>query len=177
MTDLSIAVLTAWQIAAIETAAAKHQYIEGEQIFIGICSLEKILSSTKFNLNLNYTNLQEIKNEHDSINRLFNNFKLNITSLRREIRKRFGQGNYKHENRVIHRSKKCKVFFDQAEILAQNYDEISCLHLLSALLENSKGTIKEILVDRKIIPEQVYKKALLYARVGLQGRNNDSYII
>ena len=43
MKDLSIGASLVWQMAAGEAVAAKHQYIEKEHIFIGICSLEKIL--------------------------------------------------------------------------------------------------------------------------------------
>jgi len=43
MVGLSAGAHLAWQIAAGETALARQQYIEKEQIFIGICSLEKVL--------------------------------------------------------------------------------------------------------------------------------------
>ena len=41
MPTLSIGANIAWQIAASE--AARFQFIEAEQIFIGICSIEKVL--------------------------------------------------------------------------------------------------------------------------------------
>lgn len=128
-------------------------------------------------MNVTYADLQQIKHEYDSIKRLLNNYGLTMTNIRREIRKRCGQGNYKHKEKVIHRSKNCKVFFDQAKNLAQDSNKILCLHLLAALLEDSEGIIKQFLEERKIKPQQVCKKALLYARAGLKGRNNDSYII
>jgi len=43
MRELSIAAKVAWKIAAIEAGDAKHQFIEAEHIFIGICSLGKVL--------------------------------------------------------------------------------------------------------------------------------------
>jgi len=43
MPILSIGANIAWQIAAGEASAARFQFIEAEQIFIGICSIEKVL--------------------------------------------------------------------------------------------------------------------------------------
>ncbi|MCG2709871.1 MAG: hypothetical protein L6246_06110 [Thermodesulfovibrionales bacterium] len=53
MKDLSIGANIAWQIAAHEAAAAKFQFIEKEHLFIGICSLEKILRLSPENSGLN----------------------------------------------------------------------------------------------------------------------------
>ena len=43
MPTLSIGANIAWQIAAAEASAARFQFIEAEHIFIGICSIEKLL--------------------------------------------------------------------------------------------------------------------------------------
>ena len=44
MQPLSVAANVAWQIAALETAAAHYPLIESEHLLIGICSLRKGLS-------------------------------------------------------------------------------------------------------------------------------------
>jgi hypothetical protein len=66
MKDLSVGLNWAWRIAAIEAGAAKFQFIVTEHIFIGICSLEKVLKLTLKNL--------------DSISRLIKPYKANMPS-------------------------------------------------------------------------------------------------
>ena len=43
MPTLSIGANISWQIAEAEASAAQFQFIEAEHIFIGICSIEKLL--------------------------------------------------------------------------------------------------------------------------------------
>jgi hypothetical protein len=43
MSDISIGVDLAWRIAATEAALSRHELIEPEHLFIGLCSLEKML--------------------------------------------------------------------------------------------------------------------------------------
>lgn len=176
MKEFSAALLFAWQIAAIETGIAKHQFIEKEQIIIGICSLEKVLISRRFNLNLNERERKELQFENESIKALLSKFKLTSTSLRRELRKTYGQGNIKHTEKVVHRSEDCKKFFKRAETLAENSDKMRCLHLFAAILENPEGIIKDILKKRDIKLKEMLEKALFLGRIS-QKNKNDSYII
>lgn len=175
--ELSAGVLLGWQVAAIETSIAKHQFIEKEQIMIGICSLEKVFMSRKLNLNFYEREITEVKFENESIKSLLSKYKLTSTSVRRELRKNFGQGNFKHTEKVIHRSENCKEFFKHAELLAENSDRVSSLHLFAAILENPEGVIKGILEERDIKLNEMREKALFFARVSLKGGNNDSYVI
>ena len=43
MSDISIGAGLAWQIAAGETRAARRELIDPEHLFIGLCSLEKVV--------------------------------------------------------------------------------------------------------------------------------------
>lgn len=174
MKPLSKGLLFAWQMAAIESGVAKHQYIEKEQILIGICSLEKVFTSRRPNSN---RELQAIKNEYNSIERLLRKFKLNSTTLRRELRKCYGQGDFGHYEKVIHRSEECKEIFTRAELLAKNSDKILCIHLLAVIMENPKGSIEQILKNRRIKWKEIQEKTLLFARASQKDNNNDSYII
>lgn len=177
MKELSAGILTAWQIAVIETKIAKHQFIEKEQIIIGICSLEKVLTSRRLNLNFNDRELQEIRLESESIEAFLSKFKLSPTILRRELRKNCGQGNFKHIEKVIHRSEECKEYFKRSELLAENLKKVGCLHLFAAIMENPTGVIKKVIKDRDIKPIEIQKKALFFARISQKGNKKDSYII
>ena len=70
MKDLSIGVALAWQIAANETAIAKYQYIEKEQILIGILSIEKILIMSNLGLQLTRKDRLDLIDEFETIEKI-----------------------------------------------------------------------------------------------------------
>ncbi|MBA7572981.1 hypothetical protein ES708_14768 [subsurface metagenome] len=177
MKALSDGLLVAWKIAAIETGLNKHQFIEKEQILIGICSLEKVLVSRRLNMNFNNKELQEIKYEFELIQKLLLKYKLDATNLRRKLRKEYGQGNYKHAEKVIHRSEDCKEFFNRSEVLTQNTDKLNCLHLFAAIMEKPEGIIDHMMKEKDIDLIDIKKKALLFAILTQKNRDQDSYII
>ena len=80
-------------------------------------------------MNFNDRDKKEVEFENESIESLLRKFKLTSTSLRRELRKNYGQGNFKHTEKIIHRSEDCKEFFKQAELLAENSDKLRSHHI------------------------------------------------
>ena len=90
---------------------------------------------------------QALQVEHDVIEDLLRGFELDSTQLRRQLRKRLGDGNYKRTEKVVHRSEACKKIFNRAEELAASSREISCLHLLAAIMETPSGIISQVLKD------------------------------
>lgn len=176
MKALSKGLLVAWKIAAIETGLSKHQFIEKEQILIGICSLEKVLMSRRLDMNFNNKELQEIKYEFELIQKLLSKYKLDATNLRRELRKEYGQGNYKHAEKVIHRSEDCKEFFNRSEVLTQKTAKVNCLHFLAVIMEKPGVIINQIIREKNIDLKDLLKKAILFANL-TQKNPQDSYII
>ena len=175
--ELSAGLLISWKMAAIETGFARHQFIEKEQIVIGICSLEKVFMSRRLNLNLNDKDLRDVKSESESIKAFLSKYKLNSTGLRREVRKKYGQGTFKRTEKIVHRSEGSKEYFKRAELLADNSNKVGCLHLFAAILENPEGVIQEILKEQKIKPKEMQKKALFFARISQNSNEIDSYVI
>ncbi len=157
--NLSVGVNLVWQIAAEEAAAAKHQYIEKEHIFIGICSLEKVLRYLE-------PPTPDVKQaflaERKVIENILSVFELDSTKLRRQVRERLGEGNYEHTERVIHRSELCKNVFKRADELAAA-GEISCLHLLAAILEDPGDAIGSVLNEVGVNPAELGERALASA--------------
>lgn len=159
--ELSVGASVAWQIAAGEAGAAKHQYIEKEHILIGICSLEKWLKLSGVELKPQVH--QSLQAEHDAVEDVLRAFELDPTQLRRQVRERLGVGNYEHTERVIHRSEACKRFFQRADDLASSTGEIACLHLLAAILENPGNLISSVLSEAGVKPADLREHTLACA--------------
>ena len=144
MKDLSVGVNWAWRIAAIEAGAAEFQFIETDHIFIGICSLEKVLKLSPDESGLNQQAYKALQSEHAILKNLTDNLGLNMTQLRRKMRQKQGAGNYKHTEKVIHRSDACKGTFNRAYELSCSGD-MSTLHLLAAIMESPGEHVLQIL--------------------------------
>jgi ATP-dependent Clp protease ATP-binding subunit ClpC len=67
MKNLSIGAYISWQIAAHEAAAARFQFIEKEHLFIGICSLEKILKLSYEDSGLNQKERKALQDEYETL--------------------------------------------------------------------------------------------------------------
>ena len=160
MVRLSAGADLAWVIAVSETSLAKYQYIEKEQVLIGICSLEKAVEPGALK-DLDPSTIQALRAENDAIINLLNEFKLDQTSLRRALRANVGQGNYSHTEKTIHRSEDCKQYFNSAEILAKKRgsDEVNCLDLFSAIMEKPGPIIDEVFNKFIVKTEKIEKGA------------------
>lgn len=161
MANLSIGSSVAWQIAAVEAGSAQHQYIEREHILIGILSLEK-----KIKYDLEKSEAQaahDLQVEYNTLLEVLGGFEIDPAKIRRDVRQRMGKGNFKHVEKVIHRSEACKKIFQRAIELARDSKEISCLHLLSAILEDPGRIIGSVLKPLGIEPGVLQGLTLAYA--------------
>ena len=163
MADFSVGVFLSWQIAAGEAAAANHQFIEKEHILIGIFSLEKLFILNAEESGLKPQERHAVQVEHDVIEDVLRGFELDLTQLRRQLRKRLGQGNYKHVEKVIHRSDASKKIFNRVGELPTPTREITCLHLLAAILEEPGKVISQVLNDAGVKPADLREQALACA--------------
>ena len=160
MKNLSIGANIAWQIAAHEAAAAKFQFIEKEHLFIGICSLEKILKLSPDDSGLNPDSLKTLQKENAEIQDLMEKLGLNTAHLRRRLRKKLGSGNYTHTKNVVHRSESCKKVFKHAYELSSSNEQVTCLHLLGAMLKEPGGHIVHILQEADVTEDALLERIL-----------------
>lgn len=161
MNKLSIGVQCALKIAAMEAVAARCQYIEKEHIFIGICSIEKILTMDSLKDKNSLTIRQELNVENNSVKDVLCGMKLDATLLRREVRAMIDKGNHKHTEKVVHRSEACKKVFDRTNELTLSNREPSCIHLLAAILERPGKAIRSVLNEAGVKPEALCQRALV----------------
>jgi len=146
MKVLSVGVGLAWHLAAMEAGETNHQYVEKEHLFIGILSLKKMFMLYRNKQNSSEV-FQALESEYNALKEIFREFNIEQTEIRRHIRKMLPKGDFKHISKTIHRSFECKEIFNRANKLAEFTDEISCLHLLSAILEKPGSNISKVIKD------------------------------
>ena len=144
MKELSIGANLAWQIAAGEAAAAQHPFIEPDHLLIGICSLEKVLQGAGHAV-LDVHSQGTLQAEYDAVEDILRGFEMDSTQLRRSLRQKLGKGNSQCTEKVVHRSPACKQVFASARALATAAGEMTCIHLLAAILEQPGKGISSVL--------------------------------
>jgi len=163
MKRLSMAANVALKMAASEAVKSKQPYIEKEHLLIGITSLEKIMMFGQQEWGLTPQGRQELKAEHEALDEILGEFQFDTAKLRRMARAILVTGDYKHTDRIIHRSEACKLIFSRAEKLVELAPEVSCLHLLAALLEEPGEEIGSILKKAELDPSVLRDHALVLA--------------
>jgi ATP-dependent Clp protease ATP-binding subunit ClpC len=163
MKSLSVAANVALKMAASEAVTSKHPYIEKEHLLIGITSLEKIMMFGQKEWGLSQQDRQRLQSEHDALEKILREFQFNTAKMRRMVHATLVKGNYKHTDRVIHRSEACKSIFNRAEKLVELTPEVSCLHLFAALLEEPGEEISNILRKAELDPAVLRDHALVLA--------------
>ncbi len=158
MTELSFGAKLAWQLSAQEAAAARFEYIEPEHILIGICSLEKIRPSDSAN-ELDPLSQKALLAEKATVEDVLGAFELDSTSLRRSVRQRLGKGKDQNAEKIVHRSPACKQIFHHAGELAGAGGEITCIHLLAAILEQPSATVSSVLEEAGVKPDALLGRA------------------
>ena len=76
------------------------------------------------------------------------------------MRQKLGTGKYEHTEKVIHRSDACKRMFNRAYELASSSEEISCLHLLAAILEKPGANVSYVINESGIGSDTLLKQVI-----------------
>ncbi|MCI0528000.1 MAG: ATP-dependent Clp protease ATP-binding subunit, partial [Nitrospira sp.] len=171
MNELSFGADLAWRIAAGEAVATNYPYIEKEHMFVGICSIEKALLFQVEEAGFNPRARQALEVETEALREALGGFELDLTQLRRRVREKLRGGDHVHTERVVHRSTACKMVFKRAHELVASLKqvqntvtprEISCLHLLAAILEEPGEIIGDVLDQAGMRPADLRKRVLTY---------------
>jgi ATP-dependent Clp protease ATP-binding subunit ClpC len=132
----------AWDIAAEEAARSKGRFIEKEHLLIGILSLDKAIEDA------GPDPAKTIKAEMGAVQNVLEGACDRTDAamtIRRAIRNSFGPAAREPDRRMVHRSEDCKSIFRRAGALSYSKGEITCLHLLAAILERPGPTIETAL--------------------------------
>ncbi len=132
----------AWDVAAEEAARSGCRSIEKEHLLIGVLSLEKVLATAEGETS------RTMKAENDAIHNVLEGVcsppsPALAQTLRRAVRRTLVVAAEKAPGaRVLHRSENSKAVFRRAGELSYSKGEITCLHLLAAILENPGPAIE-----------------------------------
>lgn len=141
MKKLSFAASAAWKISAQEAAAGEYAFIEVDHLLLGIVSLEKIGAVR----DLDPLSQKSLHEETVAVEEVLGAFELDSTSLRHSVRQRLGKGSGRSAEKAIHRSPACRRVFQRANELTGAAGELTCLHLLAAILEQPSAVVSSVL--------------------------------
>jgi ATP-dependent Clp protease ATP-binding subunit ClpC len=134
----------AWIIAAGESEALNQESIEVEALFIGLCKVEDVpLTDWLPRMGLPLAEAEPARAEMERLAAVFRAHDVNPVALRRTLRSLLAGGNQApgpaRENRVMHRSARCRTVFERAARLGQGGGRIELLHLLLAVLQDREN--------------------------------------
>ena len=133
---LSPGTTLAWRIALAEAQQAGATYVETEHILIGIFSLGAFLPKSPSADNVSIG----IRAEQEAIESSLCSFPVEIPALGTRIRNALPKGDTTTTVKVLHRSPKCRRCFERASEISRG-EEVSCIHLLNAILEDPGSVI------------------------------------
>jgi ATP-dependent Clp protease ATP-binding subunit ClpC len=176
MSELSIGLDYAWQTAASEAARTRHEFIEPEHLFIGVCKLGNLLSLNDWNeIKIPRDAAAALKAEAEVVAAVFQKAGHNRTVLYRNVRKRFGEGRLSDSSRKkISRSAASRLIFERAGKLAADASVVTSLHLLSALLETPGTGITAALAEKPPGAEALKQAVLSFIAASPSSRQQPS---
>lgn len=144
MSSFSPAAALAWKVAAYEAANLNAEYLEQEHLFIGLLSLDKLLSPDPRSAGPGPA--ADIAREWEALASLLEITGHDPVVLRRLMRTALRKGSRVATHRVIHRSLPCKEFFARAGRLAGG-ETVSAVNLFSAIMEQPGRIIEAVLAE------------------------------
>ncbi|MEI6073979.1 MAG: ATP-dependent Clp protease ATP-binding subunit [Verrucomicrobiota bacterium] len=161
MSNFSSGLDFAWQNAANEATHSRHEFIEPEHLFVGICKVCNLLSLKNWDeLGISPNATAAIKAEAKAVADIFQQAGYDRIKLYRGVRGKLGDGNYVEKGRKkISRSPASKLIFERAGKLAADMPVVTSLHLLLALIETPSTAIAAALAE-KTPGAETMKKAI-----------------
>ncbi len=116
MVHLSSSLTLIWGIAAEEAVSSRHQYIEKEHLFVALCRILDLLHAEKRKQIA--VQMDDLTPELLRLEKPFREAGVDRVKLRRRVRGLLQDGGFAPDANVIHRSERCKEYFEVAAKLA-----------------------------------------------------------
>ena len=129
----------AWQLACVETTAAKAQFIEPEHLLAALTKLRQFCTGAGAEvLERQGADLGAQRPELELVAEVLGDIGIEPDAFRHKLREQLGKGTHDHaEGQTIHRSERSRKVFARAGALAAEMKsaEVKAGHLLLAILE------------------------------------------
>jgi ATP-dependent Clp protease ATP-binding subunit ClpC len=136
MLNFSQGVQLACRIAAGEAIQSRHQFVDPEHFFIGICKFARLAQANEFGQREIPPDVAAaLRSEALVTGSILKRFGIGSSAVYRELRQRKGQGDFEHPARAsLQRSPLSRTVFEQAAKVAGEGSAVTVPHLLAALL-------------------------------------------
>ena len=142
-----------WQIACIETVAAKRQFIDPEQFLAALTKLKQFCDGESLHkVGVKGLDVQFIQFELELIASILQDAGIDPDTLRHELRERVGIGTYEHsKGATVHRSDRSRTLFETAETIAEEMKskELNAGHLFIAILQEEDSVGCRLLLEKR----------------------------
>ncbi len=147
----------ALQIAAVEAADTRYEFIEPEHLFVGLCKLEGFANTNRLRaLGVPEPQVEILAAEIDLLMGLFGRFGIKPSTFRYALRQHKGTGSFvpptSDEDWMMHRSPESRKAFEVAGKIARQSDSsmVAAFHLLAALLNDAQSRLALWLQTKKV---------------------------
>ena len=159
--DLSPSVTLAWQLACMETAAAKAQFIEPEHFLVALTKLKQLCTTESAEkLRAQGLDVSTMRPEMELVAGVLGDAAVDPDDFRHKLRERLGKGTYQFaKGETCHRSDRSRRIFQRSEEIAREMagDTIRAGHLFLAILEEKDSLgcrlLKETNADTAALAE------------------------
>ncbi len=156
----------AWQLACVETAAAKAPFIEPEHFLAALTKLKQFCAGeARETLCAQGLDVAAFRPEMELVANLLEETRIEPAAFRHKLRERLGKGTYEHaKGQTIHRSDRSQKLFEHAEEIARELkvEQLKTGHLFLAILEEKNSVGCQLLVqqgaDLKALVESTRKR-------------------
>jgi ATP-dependent Clp protease ATP-binding subunit ClpC len=164
--DNSPIVNLVWQLACVETTAAKSQFIEAEHLLAALTKLKQLCADEAAErLRAQGLDVAALQPEMELVAGVLEETGIEPDSFRHTLRERLGKGTHQFaKGETIHRSDRSRKLFERAEEIARELkaEKLKAGHLFLAILEEKASVGCRFLVeqgaDLKVLAESTRKR-------------------
>jgi len=150
--ELSPVVNLAWQLACVETTAAKTQFIEPEHFLAALTKLKQLCSEeAEETLRKQGLDVSVLRPEMELVASVLEDSGIEPNPLRYELRARLGTGAYQFsKGETVHRSDRSRNMFQRAEVIAREMTDgsLKAGHIFLAILEEKDSVGCKLLREK-----------------------------
>src|SRR5437870_1986751 len=147
MPHLSPGLQFACETAANEAVRTRHQFVEPEHLFTGVCKLVRTLKERDVRkLGLARELAASLQIEVEAVAAIFAQFTIYYVQIYRQLRAGLGDGGFEHPpNAKASHSPASRALLNQAAKLAEGVPAVTTVQLVNAMLADEQSSLARLL--------------------------------